>query len=129
MLTGVTLNVGVAWLTVKFNASWLARNVPTGVKTARIVWEPAVKIAVVNVDVAELPLAFKGVPAPRSVVPSKNSTAPVGAAPEVATSATVAVIVTAWPYVGFELGPVKVVFVALETCCVAWPELGARAPV
>src|SRR5689334_6134710 len=109
MLTGVMLNVGVARLTVKFNASWLARTVPTGVKTARMVWGPAVKLAVVNVEVAELPLALKGVPGPRSVVASKNSTAPVGAAPEVAASATVAVKVTDWPYVGFELGPVRVV--------------------
>ena len=97
-------------------------------KTASIVCEPAVRLVVEIVDVAVLPLPFNGVPGPRSVVPSKNSTVPIGVPPPVVVSVIVAVNVTDWPKMGVEAGPVSVVVVPAETTCVTCPELGASAP-
>ena len=82
----------------------------------------------VKVEVAALPLPLKGVPGPRSVEPSKNSTEPVGVPPNDVVLVTVAVNFTDWPKMGVVFGPVTVVIVAATTACVTRPELGRKDP-
>ena len=49
-----------------------------------------------KVEVALRPLPLRALPDPRLVVPSKNSTKPVGVTPPLRVLVTVAVKVTAW---------------------------------
>ena len=59
---------------------------------------PAGRLEIANIEVTAAPLPLRAEPGPRSVVPSKNSSAPVGAALPL-TSVIVAVNVTAPPKV------------------------------
>src|SRR5689334_18642554 len=80
-----------AWVSVP----WLPRKTPVGEYTAFSAWLPADRPGTTRTDVARPPLPRSGLPGPRSVAPSKNSTAPVGV-PDTALI-TVAVRVMACP--------------------------------
>jgi hypothetical protein len=80
------------------------------------VWLPSAGVEIVIVDMALEPalrsnrFGTRGVPGPRSMLPSKNSTWPVGVAPLPLVLVTVAVKVTDCPTVdGLALDPTVVV--------------------
>ena len=93
-------------------------------------WAPADSVAVLNVEVAPLaPDAVSADPGPRSVVPSKNSTLPVGAPPLPLVFVMVAVNVTFCPKVEGLLLETTAVEVPASTVCVVEPLLPMKSPL